>query len=406
MPLLLFLLLVTSCHKKDNKSELNSEIGTPKAPNAQIAIEDSSVVIEISKNPEELIVAAQDSSVVIEISKNPEELIVAAQDSFEVIITAAQDSFEVIITAAQDASDKIIATAQDSSDKIIKQANIEAEIITSRSEIIREFLDQYSLLILSILTLIVIVIFIYTISHLNNKGLEKLDKVFYWRKKIDNNTVVLPEIFISDWNKLSKSIELLTMRVGDVKSKEKDKSLADLVEKLRGALVSFADKINTNSKIGLDEVVKSLEPLKEQVDFQKVSNEELKKGYDYNAKKRFALELIGIKDIIDFSLKSDLGKNNKDMIEISEKIERFFQKIEVYLIKDVYLIRDDNSKTLVDFQGKYHDKIDDDVTNDQSKEGKLSSVKRVGYYFKDLEGNKEIIRKAKVSIYILESEKK
>ena len=31
---------------------------------------------------------------------------------------------------------------------------------------------------------------------------------------------------------------------------------------------------------------------------------------------------------------------------------------------------------------------------------------RVGYYFKDLEGNKEIIRKAKVSIYILESEKK
>ena len=331
-------------------------------------------------------------------NKTPEQLLEESKKVLskkDTIIEVAKDSSKTIIEAANDSSKIIIEAANDSSKIIIKAKSAKAEIR-------QEFLEKNSLLILAILTLLVIVFLSTTglkkLDHLNNEWIKKLDHLFSWREKVNNNTVELPEIFISDWNKLSKSIELLTKRVGEVE--EKDKDLANLTQKLRLNITSFAEKINTNTASGLNEVVDNLEPLKKQLVLQKEYNEQLKDGYDLNTRKRFTLELIGIKDLIDHCLKADLVDSIKDINQISQKIGRFFEKNEIYVIQN------DDSKSLVDFQSKNHEKIDEVITTDNSKEGKISSVEKVGYYFKDLQGNKIIIRKAKVSIYVLRSKKK
>jgi molecular chaperone GrpE (heat shock protein) len=347
----------------------------------------------------------------IDIKKSPEELYATALDSSNTLITAALDSSNTLITTALDSSNTLITTAQDSSGKILENAKNKAKEITSRTEKWQKFLNKNSLLILIVLTLLVIVFMTRKISDLNNKGIDrldelssegmhKLDELFSWRKKVNKNTIELPEVFISDWNKLAKSIELLTERIGNVKDRDKDKSLAILIEKIRSALPGFAEKININSKIGLSEVVDSLEPLKKQLELQKESNKQLKEGYDFNTRKRFTLELISIKDLLDHCLKGNLDKGNKDIAQISEKIERFFAK------NGIYTIQHEGTEVLVDYNYKEHEKIDEAITADSSKEGKISGVKKIGYYFKDLEGKRLIIRRAKVSIYTLGGEKK
>ncbi len=358
--------------------------------------------IDIKKSPEELYATALDSS---------NTLITTALDSSNTLITTALDSSNTLITTALDSSNILITTAQDSSGKILENAKNKAKEITSRTEKWQKFLNKNSLLILIVLTLLVIVFMTRKISDLNNKGIDrldelssegmdKLDELFSWRKKVNKNTIALPEVFISDWNKLAKSIELLTERIGNVKDRDKDKSLAILIEKIRSALPGFAEKININSKIGLSEVVDSLEPLKKQLELQKESNKQLKEGYDFNTRKRFTLELISIKYLLDHCLKGNLDKGNKDIAQISEKIERFFAK------NGIYTIQYEGPEVLVDYNYKEHEKIDEAITADSSKEGKISGVKKIGYYFKDLEGKRLIIRRAKVSIYTLGGEKK
>ena len=318
------------------------------------------------------------------------------------------------LEAQKKASDIISDSAdllKEKADLEILTAQEEAKRIIAKAKKTQKFFDHNSLFILAILTLLVIVFLIRTISDLNNKGInkldelssegmDKLDKLFSWREKVNKNTILLPEVFISDWNKLAKSIELLSERIGNVKDRDKDKSLAILIEKIRLALPDFAEKINTNSKIGLSEVVDSLEPLKKQLELQKESNKQLKEGYDFNTRKRFTLELISIKDLLDHCLKGNLDKGNKDIAQISEKIQRFFAK------NGIYTIQHEGPEVLVDYNYKEHEKIDEAITADSSKEGKISGVKKIGYYFKDLEGKRLIIRRAKVSIYALGGKKK
>ena len=387
---LIFILI--SCGEKPESPNQNDTNTNSNEENQKEAL--------TNKTPEQLL---EESKKVL---SKKDTIIEVAKDSSKTIIEAANDSSKIIIEAANDSSETIIEAANVTSKTIIEAANDSSKIIikakSAKAEIRQEFLEKNSLLILAILTLLVIVFLSTTglkkLDHLNNEWIKKLDHLFSWREKVNNNTVELPEIFISDWNKLSKSIELLTKRVGEVE--EKDKDLANLTQKLRLNITSFAEKINTNTASGLNEVVDNLEPLKKQLVLQKEYNEQLKDGYDLNTRKRFTLELIGIKDLIDHCLKADLVDSIKDINQISQKIGRFFEKNEIYVIQN------DDSKSLVDFQSKNHEKIDEVITTDNSKEGKISSVEKVGYYFKDLQGNKIIIRKAKVSIYVLRSKKK
>ena len=241
-----------------------------------------------------LVNTAKDSSIII---------LDNAQTTADSLVNTAKDYVSTIIADAnnkQAIADSLVNTAKDSSIMILTNANNKAKKITSKAKVRQEFLDKNSLLLLAVFALLTIIWLAI-----------KLNQIWTWRQKVNNKSIELPEIFISDWNKLSEAISSLSMEVGVVEDKEKFESLAALAEKIRLRTVDFAKITKANIDSSTDRIIKNVEDSKneyfegikgltQQLEDSKQENKQLKKGYDNNVKKKFILELISIKEIIEY----------------------------------------------------------------------------------------------------------
>ena len=319
--------------------------------------------------------------------KTAEQIIQEAQDSSDTLISTAQDSSDTLISTAQDSSDTLISTAQDSVTRIIDKANNKAKEITSKAKVRQEFLDKNSLLLLAVVAFLII------------GGLSIIVYLtFTWRKEIYNKTIELPEIFRSDWKKLSKSISLLSTKE---ESAEDIKKLKNLVERFISRLSDFARKININAENNKDEYVKGLQVLTQQLEEKSQENKKLREGYSNRVRKHFILELISIKEMIENFRKKELNEEAKKQVNnILEQIDRVFRR------EGVHKLTFKEGTDLTTLHEKEHEPVDQVFVDDSSKSEKIYKTEKVGYYLEGLENSKTIILPAKVSVYSYKSKEK
>ena len=225
-----------------------------------------------------------------------------------------------------------------------------------------------------------------------------LYKIWDWRKKINENSILLPDQFYKDLEVFNDTME---------KNHQELLSLNSTIsERFDGFNTVLTSTINKNAEY-FHNIYDALIPLKKMIQKQDKEIDRLKEGYDSVVKQKIIVKLFDLKERIKFY--SNPINNDDSSLEITEEViasSKNILKVLEYLFKTEgvkninispgCLIEDINSNEI---ELLPHNSV---KTNDTSLVGRVVEIVDEGYYFDGLEGNRYIIKKASAKYYTKE----
>ena len=357
------ILIFSGCNDSSKAEDINSAKSLDNNSQEEITSETPKV-----KTPEELIEEAN-----TEAAKIVDDANIKASQIEELAIIKA-DSLET-------KASEVLSDAEKKSRGIISEAEDKARELTSRAKYRKEFFEQNSILLLSILSLLVIAYLAYAVRDF-----------YLWRVKVkglENAAVALPEVFRSDWKELVDQLSLLSTKEEILAA---DKELMKELELYRENLKRFAKNISTSAKNHKEEYTEGLIQLTKELELRKKENADLKEGYAINEKKKIFQDILNLKERIQYQLTI---KNDEFLQKLNESIDKIFLRIG---IEEIYF---DEGTSLEDgnINPDEFETVDSIEAVGNAKEYTVHKTEKIGYLIKGLNQHKEVIIKAKIIVY-------
>jgi len=247
---------------------------------------------------------------------------------------------------------------------------------------------------------IVLLIFLIIVIALNLFLAYTLYKAWDWRKRINENSILLPDQFYKDLEAFNNTMK---------KNHEELVSLNSTIsEKFDGFNTVLTSTINKNAEY-FHNIYDALIPLKKMIEKQDKEIDRFKEGYDSAVKQKIIVKLFDLKERIEFY--SNPSNNNDSSVNITEEVVASSKNILKVL---EYLFKTEGVKNINISPGSSIESIDSNEiellpqnsvkTKDTNLIGNIVAVVDQGYYLEGLEGNKYILKKATVKYYIEEKE--
>lgn len=327
-------------------------------------------------------------SIIHNASKTSTSIIATAKDSASTIINESEKKAIDIIANSNKKANKTISEAKLSADQQMKKAQKEVDDAKNEvNEIINSFnkrqafIDSNAILALSILSLIIISSFSFVFY-----------RILIWRKKINNNSIELPEIVREDIDNISQKLKNLSTKDDEQITKNE---ILELVTKLKDALPNFGRAIN-ETVLELDKKAdknynEALKLLREQLELKE---DIINQKSSLKIQKKYISEVLEIKKRILF-LKHSQSDKKEDIYDIViDKIESFLKN------EGVLLLSFEKGYPLEEMLPFEFEKVESVQTDNNSLDQTVCETIEVGYFVKISNNKKEVILPAKVSIYV------
>lgn len=205
-----------------------------------------------------------------------------------------------------------------------------------------------------------------------------LRQLYLWRKKIDGNSILLPEQVGDDLDKNRKDINLLINKIGELSN-----------------ISSSNNKLNNQYFIDINA---ALDPLKNTISSQRDDIKRLQAGYDNQIKKRFIRRLIDLRDRVAFYSNAD-NDFSSDVIDATKNI----LKIVDYTFKTegIEMLDVKPGTSLQSLDSSEFEILEDHAieTDDTKLVGTVKSTIVSCFYLKGSGNNKEIIKKGIIEFF-------
>ena len=378
----------------DSLSILKDKIIEEANLEAKKIIDDANQIFEKAvdkeKKAENLINKAEKEadSIIDKANKTSTSIITTAKDSSSIIINKSKNEATIIISNSNKKADKTISEAKLIVDQQTKNAQKEVDDAKNQvNKIINSFnkrqafIDNNAILVLSILSLIIISSFSFVVY-----------KIWIWRKKLNNNSIELPEIVREDIDNISQELKNLSTKEDEQITKNE---VLELITKLKDALPNFGRTIN-ETVLELDKKAdknynEALKLLREQLELK----EEIINQKSYlKIQKKYISEVLEIKKRILFLKHSQSDKKEDIYNKVIDRIESFLKN------EGVLLLSFEEGHPLEQMLPFEFEKVESVQTDKDSLDQTVCETIEVGYFIQDTNNKKEIILPAKVSIYV------
>ena len=245
--------------------------------------------------------------------------------------------------------------------------------------------------------LIVSLIFL---SILNGCLVYVIYRAWNWRKRLNENTILLPDQFYKD-------LEIFNNNVEGTK-KELESLENSISDNFKGFNSTLSSTVNKNAEY-FHNIYDSLTPLKKMIEKQDKELQRFKEGYDNSIKQKIIIKLFDLKKRIKFytnpsnnssssvNISDDVIASSKNILKVLDYVFKTegVKKIEIHIGSSV----DDISPSEVDLLPQNSVK-----TKDVSLVGTIKNIIEDGYLFEGLDENVYILKKAVVEFYIEDKE--
>jgi len=256
---------------------------------------------------------------------------------------------------------------KENSDVVNKSKKFGIKIETSSIDHLIQKPNNSNNIILAMLmfSLLIILVLIYMLVSL-----------YKWRIKLNDSSevMILPEVHFN------------ILEVIEEKLNKNEYILNKIILDSDNNANSLSNRIN--------EIVKTFETLKNNLDKNDREISRLREGYDNSIKKHFALSILNLKDRVDYYFQADGSSDELKVICIN-----ITKIIEIYLNEnDVIEFSPEKGSNIRDAEGV--DVSESIPTKKQDEVGQIVDVIKPGYMLHGLDGNSVIIRNATIKVYI------
>tara|TARA_X000000368_G_scaffold403170_1_gene377860 strand:+ start:369 stop:1640 length:1272 start_codon:yes stop_codon:yes gene_type:complete len=378
----------------DSLSILKDKIIEEANLEAKKIIDDANQIFEKAvdkeKKAENLINKAEKEadSIIDKANKTSTSIIATAKDSSSIIINESKNEATIIISNSNKKADKTISEARliavqqtKNAQKEVDDAKNQVNKIINSFNKRQAFIDNNAILVLSILSLIIISSFSFVVY-----------KIWIWRKKINNNSIELPEIVREDIDNISQELKNLSTKEDEQITKNE---VLELITKLKDALPNFGRTIN-ETVLELDKKAElnyneGLKLLRNELELKE---NKLKDVQNTKLKKKYLKKILEIRQRIEFFSLNNIDSENNEFEKILNSVDRLLKNEEVLVLSF------QKNTRLEDLLPNEHHVIDKIQTNNEKDDQTVCKTVNVGYYFNTSDGNKVILRPADISIFI------
>lgn len=207
-----------------------------------------------------------------------------------------------------------------------------------------------------------------------------LRQVYLWRKKIDGNSIMLPEQVNDSFENSRKDISLLIKKIGELSN-----------------ISSESTKVNSKYFTDIND---ALNPLKDTIASQRDEIKRLQSGYDNKIKKRFVSRLIDLRNRVVFYTSKENGFSN-DVLDATNNI----LKIVDYMFKTegIESLTVKSSASLESIDADQFEILEENAveTADKKLVGTVKDTLSPCYFLNGEDNNKEVIKKGIIEFYKL-----
>ena len=207
-----------------------------------------------------------------------------------------------------------------------------------------------------------------------------LRQVYLWRKKIDGNSIMLPEQVNDSFENSRRDISLLIKKIGELSN-----------------ISSESTKVNSKYFTDIND---ALNPLKDTIASQRDEIKRLQSGYDNKIKKRFVSRLIDLRNRVVFYTSKENGFSN-DVLDATNNI----LKIVDYMFKTegIESLTIESSASLENIDADQFEILEENAveTADKKLVGTVKDTLSPCYFLNGEDNNKEVIKKGIIEFYKL-----
>ena len=227
-----------------------------------------------------------------------------------------------------------------------------------------------------------------------------LIRLWNWRKRLNDKSILLPDQFYNDLEVFNNNVE---------KTKKELESLENSIsDNFKGFNSTLSSTVNKNAEY-FHNIYDSLTPLKKMIEKQDKELERFKEGYDNSIKQKIIIKLFDLKKRIKFytdpsnnssssvNISDDVIASSKNILKVLDYVFKTegVKKIETHIGTSV----DDISPSEVDLLPQNSVK-----TKDVALVGTIKNIIEDGYFLEGLDENVYILKKAVVEFYIKDKE--